>query len=372
MDKNQYNSFTLQACAWLSGRLDLGQDYSWLELAIVDGKYYVSFPPFPSYVMLPLAAVFGQNTPDHAVMLCATLLGSVYAVRLHRLAAHEDHSRVFFPLLLYFASSYLFIGMRGWVWFIAQGMCFTLSLMAIVHALQGQGGISLTCWAAAVGCRPMMVLCLPILLSILISVERRKYPGVPLSALVRRRLYWTAGPCLLAFSYMALNAARFGSIFEFGHSYLPEFTRTQKGQFHPDYFMKNLKMLLRLPKMNREGTLKFYTADGMAFWLVMPVFLSVLAAWLYALIKKRRQHRVSIVLVPAVWIAYTVVILMHKTLGGWQFGNRYMLDMLPYLYYAMLRWKPKSENFTQLNFPILLFGAAISIIGTAATYNNWI
>ncbi len=53
--ENSYASYTLQACAWLQGRLDIphGEAYAFLELAIKDGRYYVSFPPFPSYVLLP-------------------------------------------------------------------------------------------------------------------------------------------------------------------------------------------------------------------------------------------------------------------------------------------------------------------------------
>ena len=55
-EENPYRSYALQACAWLNGRLDLEKDYPWLELAIYEGKYYVSFPPFPSLVLLPFAA----------------------------------------------------------------------------------------------------------------------------------------------------------------------------------------------------------------------------------------------------------------------------------------------------------------------------
>ena len=77
--KNVYNSYTLQAMAWLDGRLDLGQDYSWLELAVFEGRYYVSFPPFPSYVLLPFAAVFRENTPDGWLALAVTLVGAGYA-----------------------------------------------------------------------------------------------------------------------------------------------------------------------------------------------------------------------------------------------------------------------------------------------------
>lgn len=35
-----YNSYILQAQSWLEGRLDLGRDYPYLELAIFNNKYY--------------------------------------------------------------------------------------------------------------------------------------------------------------------------------------------------------------------------------------------------------------------------------------------------------------------------------------------
>ena len=36
-DSTVYNSYALQADSWRQGRLDLGQDYPWLELAIYQG-----------------------------------------------------------------------------------------------------------------------------------------------------------------------------------------------------------------------------------------------------------------------------------------------------------------------------------------------
>jgi hypothetical protein len=60
---NPYNSYALQTDSWLKGRLDLGQDYPWLELAIYQGKYFVSFPPFPSlfftsaYIQTPIMVI---------------------------------------------------------------------------------------------------------------------------------------------------------------------------------------------------------------------------------------------------------------------------------------------------------------------------
>ena len=53
LDTNVCNTYALQADAWRRGHLDLGQNYSWLEIAEFNGKFYCSFPPFPSYVLLP-------------------------------------------------------------------------------------------------------------------------------------------------------------------------------------------------------------------------------------------------------------------------------------------------------------------------------
>lgn len=81
---NPYNSYALQTDSWLKGRLDLGQNYEWLELAIYQGKYFVSFPPFPSYVLIPFVVLFGTNTPDHLIALAVTIIGCIYAVKLYR------------------------------------------------------------------------------------------------------------------------------------------------------------------------------------------------------------------------------------------------------------------------------------------------
>ena len=76
-----YNSYILQAQSWLEGRLDLGRDYPYLELAIFNNKYYVSFPPFPSYVMLPFLLI-GWNSCDSMIAFAVSLLGAVYAFNI--------------------------------------------------------------------------------------------------------------------------------------------------------------------------------------------------------------------------------------------------------------------------------------------------
>ena len=374
---NPYNSYTLQACAWLEGRLDLGCDYTWLELAIVDGRYYVSFPPFPSYMMLPFAAILGRDTPDGLIALMVTLLAVVYACLLYRHLRSDGHG-LMWALFLLLGTGYLFICFTGYVWFIAQNLCFALSLMAIYHALKGQGGVSLTCWACAVGCRPMVTMYLPVLLYLLYRHEREEYPGFTPGRTVLRRWYWAIGPLLLGGSYMALNFLRFGNVLEFGHNYLPEFTRAEHGQFSLTYMADNLQALLRLPKWNgAEEPLTFYSANGMAFWLANPMYFSLLAAWVLALIRRLRQKEKQrgmflLVTLPLLSIIYMLILCAHRTLGGWHFGNRYLLDTMPWLYLGLLCWKPEQERFDRMNLPLACFGASLNLLGTVAAFNHWI
>lgn len=371
---NPYNSYVRQACAWLEGRLDLdnGAFLTWLELAIHDGKYYVSFPPFPSYVMLPFAAIWGLDTPDAWIALAVTALGAAYACLLY-LRLCKDQKGMLWVLFLFLGTGYLFIAVNGWVWFIAQNLCFTLSLMAIYHALKGQGVVSLSCWACAVGCRPMVLLYLPLLLWLLYREQRERFPADPGWRIVLRRWYWIIGPAVIGGSYMLLNYLRFGSIFEFGHNYLPEFTRAEHGQFSHHYILDNMLALLRLPTwINGETSLTFFNINGMAFWLTNPLLITVMAAWIFACFSKPRKPWPIMVMLPVLTLLYVVILCAHRTLGGWHFGNRYLLDIMPWLFFGLLCWKPRSGAFATINMPLACFGVAMNLVGTVATYNNWI
>ena len=368
---NEYRTYALQACAWLEGRLDLGRDYPWLELAVYEGKYFVSFPPFPSMVLLPFCALFGSNTPDHFIALATTALGIAFSLRLCRRLAPKggDGSAAFFTAFLFLSNGYVHLALAGgWVWHLAQCLCFTLSLMALCFASEGKGVPSLACWAFAVGCRPTVAVYLPLLAWLLCRAHGKS----PLR-LVRERWYWAICPTLIALSYMALNFARFGNPLEFGHSYLPEFTRTQAGQFDLSYVLNNLHNLIRLPQTGGpNGALRYYTFECQAFWLITPLTVVAFAAWVCALHRRKRGDAFTLIALPLMALVHLAILVMHRTLGGWQFGNRYLLDMLPYLLCGILLWMPRGETFRMWCVPAALLGAAVNLIGTVALYNSWI
>jgi hypothetical protein len=71
---------------------------------------------------------------------------------------------------------------------------------------------------------------------------------------------------------------------------------------------------------------------------------------------------------------------MHKTIGGWQFGVRYLADGLPFLlFYMMYRMEaPKKQQLTTIDLTettfsiILAFGAIVlNFYGCLWLFKNW-
>lgn len=365
-EENPYRSYALQACAWLNGRLDLGKDYPWLELAIYEGKYYVSFPPFPSLVLLPFAAVWGTNTPDHWISLGFSIIGIIYAIRLYHAITGTYEMAERYVLFLFLGNGYLFIALQGgWVWYMAQTMCFAFSLMSLFHAANKHIGRAFAFLACAFGCRPMVVAYIPLIL--MLGTEKASVKTW------MRKGYRLIPACMIIGFYLMLNAARFDNPFEFGHTHLPEFVRSTEGQFSLNYATKNFKQLFRLPQTGGEhGMLIYDTYDCMAFWLIDPIIVSFMVTWLYALTRKRKACGLNLIIVPATICVHLMIVCCHKTMGGYQFGNRYIVDMLPYVFYGLITYKQGVGKAEWLNNPLFALGFSINLIGTVSTYNHWI
>jgi len=95
-------------------------------------------------------------------------------------------------------------------------------------------------------------------------------------------------------------------------------------------------------------------------------------AWIYHVIKGKNKNYVTLIMIPILVLAHVLFICCHRTLGGWHFGNRYLLDALPYLYYGLLLWMPREGWFAKINQPLFFLGFSLNLVGTVATYNYWI
>ena len=336
LSDNPYDSFLKQALSWLQGRLDLGENYGWLELAEYGGKYYVSFPPFPSYVLLPFALVFGEQTPDSLLAFLVMLIGVCYSAKIALHFRLSEFACVFFAVFLYAANNLWQITVDGWVWFFAQNLSFTLSLMSFYYALSGQKGRSYFCLAAAVGCRPFQVIYLPVICIILYQKQPGKDFREKTENFIWKRPFSYLPAAILVISYLVLNVLRFGEPFEFGHNYLPEFINSKYGQFSLHYVWDNLQKLFRLPVLNAvTGKIETFGFDGINVFTVYPLLILFIVLFFRRLFVANAQRRAYFRLVLPTLVLCTVHVfffLMHKTMGGAHFGNRYIADVMPVIY----------------------------------------
>ena len=164
---------------------------------------------------------------------------------------------------------------------------------------------------------------------------------------------------LLAASYLLLNYLRFGNPLEFGHNYLPEFTNSENGQFHPSYMLQNLYNLIRLPDFSPETKMSIPQFNGMNIIICFPI----LVWWLYVVVTSKSPTVIDLLVLCCV-ILHILMLVSHKTMGGYHYGNRYIADTMPAVFTAIcsskINLKYRDFLFLQL---LLLLGLAFNGIG---------
>ena len=333
------DSYTLQALAWRAGRTTLDGELPWLELAIYNGRQYLSFPPVPTVPLWVLTFFFGENTPSGLLPLLY-LLGGYAAAYFLCARRMRPGSAALLAALLSAGGSLLDVAVSdanfcGAVWYQAQTLAFLLTMLAFLLV----DGKSRTGWywglvfyALAIGCRPFNIALAP---AVLWVFGERLANGEKFGwRLVGRAVPFCVAPFLIGCAYGCYNLVRFGSFFQFGHDYLPEFVQSGEPMFSLRYFARNVRSLLRMPAVWR-GWDEMPSVSGFAVWLTQPGLFLALGWFIF------RALRGKITAADAVLAGCVAVqacaLMLHRTNGGWQYGARYLCDTLPAVVYLRAR-----------------------------------
>ena len=364
-DPTFYNTYTRQALAWRQGLLHLPQDYPWLELAVYpqvykDGmlllevaNYYVSFPPLPSVVLLPLTYIFGENTPDNLLVKLYGLTGCFAIYATLKKAGNSRLAAAVLAFLITTASSALPMMLNGAVWYHAQMLAFMLMCLSIMLMLKDMPTGSLFLYALSVACRPFDALYGPLLYFVYLRTHKKQ----PFKQTALRLLPGTMLGLCVAGGLAWYNGARFGNVLEFGHNYLPEFSFQGGIQFSADHVQNHLKTFLWGSPLSK-GFDGRYSFEGFGYSLLLacPAITLMLLQTLWDLMRKQFSFaKLATLLFMA---THLFLLLMHRTFGGYQLGARYVVDLLPYtvLYLGMSKEeKGRNALFITLLFPVLIF-----------------
>jgi len=300
-------------------------------------RYFVSFPPGPAVVMMPLVAAWGYDVSDIVLtaLFAALNLVLLYLV-LRRLAAGGRSGRslgdnLWLVILFAFGTAHFWCSIMGQVWFTALIMGITFTLLYIYFSIDTRRPFLAGCaLAAAFATRA------PLVFSAIFFFAMLTFPG----GSFRKQNWGTAikkgalfcAPCLIVgIGLLAMNVIRFESITEFGHRYLATGTLQRiedYGLFNVHFLSKNLSaMLTLLPQFLPEPPYIKISKHGMSIFAATP-------ALVYLFWPRSRESAADRFWWRTSWATIAVLAipaLFYQNTGFAQFSYRFILDYLPYL-----------------------------------------
>ncbi len=352
--------------AWQRGR-------SLLDWSIVEGRYYGYWGPFVPAVLAPLVGLLGWQISDRLVAAVAGGLNvALFYLLLRRadragLCRTSEACRVGLTIVFALGSVHFYSACVGSVWFSVQLITLTAILAALLLVCGPRFSPWLVLLAGVAFGAAMLGRNLIVLLGLFFPLLFwQRCAGVPAGRL-RRWLACSvlfAVPCATAVVVQgAYNRARFGSVFDSGQAALmrttsaaalvPDYERY--GQFHPHYLAKNLKYYFwnwRLPR-DAQGRLT-YDDMGNSMFLVTPPLIYALLAW-------RRRSPIALAAACGV-VPFLIGLLLFRTTGYQQFGNRYLLEALPLL--LVLAAEGMTGRLNAPGYVLIVLAVAMNLFGT--------
>lgn len=343
-------------------------------------RYFVSFPPGPGFLMMPLVAVWGWETNDVLfTIVFAALNVLLMFLLLERLSATgvTERSRsdnLWLTALFGFGTVHLWCAVLGQVWFTALVVGITFTLGYIYFGLYARRPfLAGVCLALGFATRT------PLVFSAIFFFLMVAFPGGRLVVPAQykeqfKKLVLFCIPCLaVGLSLLFMNYVRFESFTEFGHRYLAEGRIgriVEYGLFHWHFLGKNLSAAFTLmPELQTSYPYVVVSRHGMSLLLTTPAFA-------YLLWPRERRDAGERFLHRALWATVAAIAIpgfLYQNTGYEQFGYRFSLDFTAYLIVLLaVGRRPLTRLFKACvvaGFAVNAFGA-ITFKRMAEFYSN--
>lgn len=328
--------------------------------------HFVSFPPAPAVLMVPMVAAVGYGTNDVIftvafaalnVPLMFLLLGRLREAGYSERTPRDD---LWLTALFAFGTAHLWCAVLGRVWFTALIVGVTFHLLYLYWAVDARrpflAGLAL---AVAFATRASLVFAAVFFYWQLL----RPANGEQLEPRERwRRFVAFSAPCLVVgISLLVYNYARFESPTEFGHTYLASGTLARIrdfGLFHWNFLDRNLHAALTLvPQISSEYPYVKLSKHGMSMFLSTPALI--------LLFRPVRRHPLARALAVTAAVVALPIAFYQNT--GWeQFSYRFALDFMPYLIACLALGGRTIDRWFK---GLILAGVLVNAVG-AATFHR--
>ncbi|HSP98295.1 MAG TPA: hypothetical protein VL049_13775 [Candidatus Dormibacteraeota bacterium] len=344
-----YPHHILVADAWLHGQIHVRESSLaamspnvLVDWAVIDGKRYGYWGPMPALLLVPFVAVSGLQASDR-LLSCLVGAGTVLLTflmlreaRRQQCIAAEAVSCSAVALLLGLGTVHFYLTVIGQVWFLSQTVAAFFLTLAMWAVLRTDRGLS---WAALAGAGFGAALLSRI--AVLPTALFFPFALLAVSREARGERAWRlragiafAAPIVLAGAIMLwFNYARFGNPFENGLGIAVETGAVphvrprfrEYGAFNLHYLPTNFYYYFLNVGLRRDQPSGAVSFDpmGNSMFLVTPALLYVFVSG--------RQRNWLIVGAWAGAAATLGMLLCYFATGWYNFGTRYLLDLMPLL-----------------------------------------
>jgi len=350
------------------------------DLAVVGNRLYTYWPPLASVVMVPWVLLFGPGVSDRLVnaLFGAANVGLAYwmfrSVDRSGLRRISEPCCVALAVLLGFGTVHFFLSCGGRIWFAAQIATTTALLLSIIALAAGPASVRTYALCGALFGAAILgrntVLLAGLFYPIVIWLRHRKRTGDRLRRFATRVAAFGLPVILAGVLNLAYNYARFGSIFETGQGVAvhtggaPRFVEDydRYGTFHPVYLPTNLKYYLWNWRFPVENGRRMGDLEGNSMFLITPPLLYLFLIW-------RRWDGFTVALLSGA-VPVVAALLLFRATGFSQFGNRYLLDAMPFLLLLVATGMKGRLSFPA--FVLIVAAIAMNTFGTAGFYRGLI
>ena len=364
--QNYYDYTFRVAGRLLSGAISLSEPPPpWLnEFVPIRGGYYSVFPLGAVISMIPAAFLkaIGLIRDMPGAWIAAILAGTA-AWLLLAIAEKYNAPRIRASLM----TAGVLFGTWMWTnltfagaWQLALGFAVVGELGAIYFTIFDRRPLLAgALFALAFGNRTEILLTAPIFFYFLNrpKSEKKKDAKVetkPLATLAK----FAAIPFVLGVATLVYNFVRFGSLSDFGYARIP-------GVLQEPWYRHGIFSTQYMPDQAWQMLLKLWdVVPNFPYLLPDPFSSSILLSSPFLVLILRIGAKDGAVKLAS-WLALivlTFVLWMHGNAGGYQFGYRYAMVLLPWAFIILLESAPKRISI--LEWSLYIFSIAANIYAT--------
>jgi len=332
---NSDNSLILQAAQFLKGHISLepNKDLPVGDISIYGGKYYMYFGPFGSIVLLPFVAFFGKSFPQitEGIGILVVSFFAIYSIsKSHKFSKIDS---LFLALFFVFSTVLFSTSVINITSYLVEALAVPLVLLSLVFYFSEKKRPLLIGLFLGLAILSRITLIFAVVFFLFEFIKKR---------LTKQQFIFLLIPVIFSCLFLgAYNYLRFHSFLESGYNYhieepYPlsknyEFGRTNLIHIPANlysFFIKPPEPILFYDK-GFVFRFPYLKADpwGMAIWFTSPLFLMLIFNF-----RKNKYFMSSLITT----ICIAVPIFTWYSVGFAQFGYRYALDFLPFLFLLLI------------------------------------